>query len=90
MSNDLLRVVFFSEEGSNFGKLHFAALLNLPEVEITAVVVSPFSHTGEQKKTPGQTVRDRIRHAVWRQLHAVSGLSPEVDMTAFHMATDRS
>ena len=50
MSNDLLRVVFFTEEGSVFGKLHFAALLNLPEVEIAAVVVSPISHTGEQKK----------------------------------------
>ncbi|MDP7235301.1 MAG: hypothetical protein QGI34_01040 [Candidatus Latescibacteria bacterium] len=48
MSNDLLRVVFFSEEGSDFGKRHFAALLDLPEVEIAAVVVShaqPYGRT---------------------------------------------
>ena len=88
MPNDLLRIVFFTEEGSNFGKLHFAALLNLPEVEIVAVVVSPFRYTGTQKKNPGQTSRDRIRNAVWRRLHAVAGLSPEVDLTAFHMATE--
>lgn len=88
MPNNLLRVVFFTEEGSNFGKLHFAALLNLTEVEIAAVVVSPFSHTGEQKKNPGKTTRDRIRNAIWRHLHAVAGLSPEVDLTAFHMATE--
>ena len=63
MPNDLLRIVFFTEEGSNFGKLHFAALLNLPEVEIVAVVVSPFRYAGTQKKNPGQTSRDRIRNA---------------------------
>jgi methionyl-tRNA formyltransferase len=88
MPNDLLRVVFFTEEGSVFGKLHFAALLNLPEVEIAAVVVSPLSHTGEQKKNPGITLRDRIRNAAWRCLHAVAGLSPEVDLAAFYMVTE--
>jgi methionyl-tRNA formyltransferase len=88
MPNDLLRIVFFTEEGSNFGKLHFAALLNLPEVEIVAVVVSPFRYTGTQKKNPGQTSRDRIRNAIWRRLHAIAGLSPEVDLTAFHVATE--
>jgi hypothetical protein len=48
MSNDLLRVVFFSEEGSDFGKRRFAALLDLPEVEIAVVVVShaqPYGRT---------------------------------------------
>ena len=84
MSNDLLRVVFFSEEGSDFGKRHFAALLDLPEVEIAAVVVS---HTGEQPP-PGITLRDRIRNAAWRRLHAVAGLSPEVDLAAFYMETE--
>ena len=88
MANDLLRVIFFTEEGSNFGKLHFAALLNLPEVDIVAVVVSPLSQTGAQVKNPGKTFRDRIRHAGWRRLHALAGLSPEVDLTAFHMATE--
>ncbi|HIG47139.1 MAG TPA: methionyl-tRNA formyltransferase [candidate division Zixibacteria bacterium] len=88
MSNDLLRVVFFSEEGSDFGKRHFAALLDLPEVEIAAVVVSPLSHTGEQNLPPGITLRDRIRNAAWRCLHAVAGLSPKVDPAAFYMEAE--
>lgn len=88
MSNNPLRVVFFTEEGSNFGKLHFAALLQLPGVEMAAVVVSPFRRKGSQRKNPGKTPRDRIRHAVWRRLHKVTGLSPEVDLTAFDMATE--
>jgi methionyl-tRNA formyltransferase len=89
MSNDLLRVVFFSEEGSDFGKRHFAALLDLPEVEIAGVVVSPLSHTGEQPP-PGITLRDRIRNTAWRRFHAVAGLSPEVDLAAFYMETEAS
>jgi methionyl-tRNA formyltransferase len=89
MPGDRLRVVMFSEEGSGFGKRHLAALLELSDIVLCALVVSAApQRPGRDARVPGATMRARLRHNVWRLLHAAVGAAPAMDLTAFDMAAE--
>lgn len=89
MPDDRLRVAFFSEEGSIFGKRHFAALLQQQEIDLCALIVSAAPHgRARPDGMSGVAARSRMRNAAWRLLHMVARATPAIDLTAFDMATE--
>lgn len=83
MPDDRLRIAFFSEQGSIFGKRHFAALLQQSGIDLCALIVS-----GSDASLETRSVRRRMRNAAWRLLHTLTGAAPAIDLTAFDMATE--
>lgn len=79
--------MFFSEEGSSFGKRHFSVLLQQPDIELCGLILRPWppGHPGG-----GDTLRQTLRNTVWRLAFTMAGATPAIDLTAFSMPTEAS
>lgn len=79
--------MFFSEEGSSFGKRHFSVLLQQPDIELCGLILSarPPGHLDG-----GDTLRQTLRNTVWRLAFTMAGVTPAIDLTAFSMPTEAS
>jgi methionyl-tRNA formyltransferase len=89
MNSNPLRAVYFSEEGSLFGKTHLAALLTCDGVKLLGVVVSPTADSEVRSQViPGKNFRERFRNLIWRLLFITVGRTPQTDLTAFDMRVE--